>query len=477
MLEYAKSDIHRRASEPNCIQLHGGMMRRETMRLTESSLRREDEEDQDEKVRNLASPYGRQVTDPSGDWSRVAVQRFIRMSLPPEALAKMHKMHELLKAEGNLFNILEDTSEATIDKVWTQSCWHIFPQMPSWNKESAHAVRRWQVRPKGANGASLLKRFGAAAVNTKGSKGWGDRSIGQDCCSISILPSGWHVFCLFDGHGERGHWPALRASRTLPYFLQASTSCSTMLKQGKIKAAMFHAFEKVQMDLVRQSLQEDIPLQVCGCTAVCILQHPDYDSVWVANLGDSKAVLLVPGEPGVAAETTEHKPSVDSERERVESMGLELQTTIHDDGFVEERLFVLGEDFPGLCMTRSLGDLCVKQHGISAEPEIVTWNVRHPESYMLIASDGVWDFLSNEEVSSLVLGCIANGGTLEDATIKLLARAKETWKEYDENYCDDITLLLIPLKTKFAGATPDASWKLEEDCCSAGVQKAGCDLM
>ena len=31
MLEYAKSDIHRRASEPNCIQLHGGMMGRETM--------------------------------------------------------------------------------------------------------------------------------------------------------------------------------------------------------------------------------------------------------------------------------------------------------------------------------------------------------------------------------------------------------------------------------------------------------------
>ena len=55
-------------------------------------------------------------------------------------------------------------------------------------------------------------------------------------------------------------------------------------------------------------------------------------------------------------------------------------TQLQCQGFVEERLFVLGEDFPGLCMTRSLGDLCVKQHGISAEPEIVTWNVRHPES-------------------------------------------------------------------------------------------------
>lgn len=40
-----------------------------------------------------------------------------------------------------------------------------------------------------------------------------------------------------------------------------------------------------------------------------------------------------------------------------------------------------------------------------------------------------------------VLGCIANGGTLEDATMKLLARAKETWKEYDENYCDTRRIL------------------------------------
>lgn len=47
---------------------------------------------------------------------------------------------------------------------------------------------------------------------------------------------GWSVFCLFDGHGDSGHWPAQRAARTLPYFLQASSSCSTMLKQGKIKA-------------------------------------------------------------------------------------------------------------------------------------------------------------------------------------------------------------------------------------------------
>eukprot|EP00438_Fugacium_kawagutii_P027834 Skav201807 [mRNA] locus=scaffold1071:134174:135268:+ [translate_table: standard] len=152
--------------------------------------------------------------------------------------------------------------------------------------------------------------------------------------------------------------------------------------------------------------------------------------MWGVNALDLNIVLFC--EPGAVAETLEHKPSVDSERERVERMGLELQTTVHDDGFVEERLFVAGEEFPGLCMTRSLGDLCVKQHGITAEPDIVTWNVRHAEGYVLVASDGVWDFLSCEEV----LGCLAKGGTLEEATTKLLQAAKERWGEYDEWYCD-----------------------------------------
>ena len=50
--------------------------------------------------------------------------------------------------------------------------------MPSWNKESAHAVRRWQVRPKGANGASLLKLGRDGFVDIlKVSKGGGFQSL------------------------------------------------------------------------------------------------------------------------------------------------------------------------------------------------------------------------------------------------------------------------------------------------------------
>ena len=288
--------------------------------------------------------------------------------------------------------------------MWSgRSCWHVFSELPVREgyegKEAPYSCRAWQVRPGSVTGESLLKSFGVGAVNMKGVKGFGDKSVGQDCCSISVLPSGWHVYCLFDGHGDGGHWPAQRASRTLPYLLEATQACSTMLKQDSVEAALYHAFEKVQMDLVRQSVEQDFELQVCGSTAVCVLQHPRHHKVWAAYLGDSRAVLIVPGK-GAVAQTMDHKPSVESERARLEGLGVDIQRKVHEDGFVEERLFIQGEDFPGLCMTRSLGDLCVKDHGVTAEPEVLSWNTSdYPDSYVLIASDGIWDCFTSDEMS------------------------------------------------------------------------------
>ena len=292
--------------------------------------------------------------------------------------------------------------------MWSGRSWHVFSELPKdhSSREAPYTRRAWQVRPRrglglGVSGRSWLRGFGVGAVNMKGVKGFGDRSIGQDSCSISVLPSGWHVYCLFDGHGDAGHWPAARASRTLPYLLEATQACSTMLKQDRVEAALYHAFEKVQMDLVRQSIQQDLELQVCGSTAVCVLQHPRHEKVWTAYLGDSRAVLMVPGK-GAVLQTADHKPSVETERSRLETLGVEIQRKVHEDGFVEERLFIQGEDFPGLCMTRSLGDLCVKDHGVIAEPEVLCWSTNdYPDAYVLIASDGIWDCFSSDEVSDL----------------------------------------------------------------------------
>eukprot|EP00931_Biecheleriopsis_adriatica_P101933 TRINITY_DN76981_c0_g1_i1.p1 TRINITY_DN76981_c0_g1~~TRINITY_DN76981_c0_g1_i1.p1 ORF type:complete len:491 (+),score=113.17 TRINITY_DN76981_c0_g1_i1:35-1474(+) len=410
-------------------------------------------------------------------------ERFERCHVPPDALAQLHRLHEEFKGQqcqhdasgGCKSDIHIPARQEDLDDSWAESAssWHIFSDLPT-KSEASFNTRPWAVRPRtGVEGGALLKKSGIAAVNTKGRKGWSDASIGQDACSISRLSSGWEVLCLFDGHGTEGHWPAMRAARTMPYYLQSSSACTTMLKQDKAAAALHHVFEKVEEDLVRQSVADDIHLLISGCTAVCVLQHARQDKIWVATAGDSKAIMFATGF-GLLNATKDHTPDDPIELARVEEMGMEVDRCEHEDGFVEQRLMIRDEEYPGLCMTRSLGDLCVKEHGVTAEPEVVAWDIstQKGEIYMLAASDGVWDWMTPEEVSEVVLSAIARGETLEQACKGVLTKAKLGWEAFDEHYCDDITLMLFPVRHPGR----DEAWKdvqAETSCCAAGLGRAG----
>ena len=63
------------------------------------------------------------------------------------------------------------------------------------------------------------------------------------------------------------------------------------------------------------------------------------------------------------------------------------------------RVWHLREDIPGLAMTRSFGDQAAAQVGVISTPEILEMNLVEGDQFMIIASDGVWEFLSNEEVA------------------------------------------------------------------------------
>jgi serine/threonine protein phosphatase PrpC len=53
-------------------------------------------------------------------------------------------------------------------------------------------------------------------------------------------------------------------------------------------------------------------------------------------------------------------------------------------------------DLPGLAMSRSLGDRVAQQCGVTAEPEVSQYDIKPEDKFMVIASDGVWEFLSNQ---------------------------------------------------------------------------------
>ena len=63
-----------------------------------------------------------------------------------------------------------------------------------------------------------------------------------------------------------------------------------------------------------------------------------------------------------------------------------------------KRVWLKTKPVPGLAMTRSIGDMAAASVGVTAEPEIKTFPMNQNDKILVIASDGIWDRFSNEEV-------------------------------------------------------------------------------
>mmetsp|Transcript_85584 Transcript_85584/g.238958 ORF Transcript_85584/g.238958 Transcript_85584/m.238958 type:complete len:464 (-) Transcript_85584:207-1598(-) len=273
----------------------------------------------------------------------------------------------------------------------------------------------------------------------KGSKGFRDTTPNQDNFSITYFKNGYAVACAFDGHGPFGHLVATRTVQTVPFYLAKSEWFPEDMEK-----AFIDAFEKAQKDVVALSLDDGWDIQASGSTAVAAAWKGN--KIWTANCGDSRCVIGTENEKMLLFETRDHKPDSQTERERIEANGGEVRTQTYPDGWVNHRIFVKGEDYPGLCMARTLGDESVKAHGVIATPEVECTEVDMSKApFFILASDGVWEFLTSTFVVKAVAKKMKVDGP--DKTIQKLQReAKKRWKQEEGDYCDDITSILIQMR-------------------------------
>lgn len=101
------------------------------------------------------------------------------------------------------------------------------------------------------------------------------------------------------------------------------------------------------------------------------------------------------------------------------------------------RVWIQGKDYPGTAFTRSLGDRLAKDIGVSAEPEILARNLTTNDHVLVIASDGIFEFLTNQEVIDI---CIESESPII-ACESLVKAAYAKWLLY-ENRTDDITVIV-----------------------------------
>jgi len=372
------------------------------------------------------------------------------------------------------------TSGAALGRAWggPAGSWQVVGELPAatpLGRLVEPPFRRRELllhsgaRARGGGGLQRLSSCGVAAVTMKGKKGRSDLSLGQDNLSVSRLASGWQCICVADGHGPDGHWVATRAARTIPFFLMQA-ECDALLRDGRAEEALRRAFHRAEADLEQHGHEEQVRLYMSGCAATCVLRSPGARRAWAACAGDSRAALLAAGASPLQ-ETRDHHPRVESELARCVEMGCELGVEEHEDGYVERRIFVKGKGYPGLLMTRSLGDLSVKGHGVVSTPEVVEWPT--PQGALLIvASDGVWEVMSTQKASEIIFEALGNGKSRQQAVEVLASAARARWAEEDEDYCDDITVVLAPADEDW----PALGSRSVACPCGAGLSRGPCTL-
>ena len=108
------------------------------------------------------------------------------------------------------------------------------------------------------------------------------------------------------------------------------------------------------------------------------------------------------------------------------------------------------KDIPGLAMTRSMADSCGAQVGVIGVPEIKEYQIRSREDKLvIIASDGVWEFVSNEDAGQILLPFAdpkPDSKTTEGAGEALVKHSYMQWRKKGENQIDDITSVVLFLK-------------------------------
>lgn len=106
------------------------------------------------------------------------------------------------------------------------------------------------------------------------------------------------------------------------------------------------------------------------------------------------------------------------------------------------RVYVQDHKYPGTAFSRSLGDFVAEDIGVNGEPEVLTKNVTRGDEILVIASDGVFEFLTNQRMIDI---CAACDDPLHACT-KLLEASYQQWLNY-ELRTDDITCIVLFLQS------------------------------
>ena len=270
--------------------------------------------------------------------------------------------------------------------------------------------------------------------------------------NVGDIP-GFNLFGVLDGHGPDGHY----VSRFLrDYFIKKMIGYADYCKQKGLNTPekIYEELKKTKFAYICDTFQQadtelskqKFDFHFSGTTCNLALQLKR--NLISANVGDSRSILVYDKgdskNQGILPLSRDHKPDLPGEINRIISHGGTVDQIKDSEGnkVGPQRVWKAGQNYPGLAMSRSLGDFEAKACGVISTPEIIEQVLNKSCKYLVICSDGVWEFIQNEQVRDLGNTFLNKNFDVGGFCDELVKFACHSWEQFDI-IRDDITVVSV----------------------------------
>lgn len=274
----------------------------------------------------------------------------------------------------------------------------------------------------------------------------------QDDYFYVATSDGYQLVGMFDGHGRDGHKLAATVrNRMLRHLVSALPSAdSDRSKQRlnvKTRLVLREAFNLAQQEL---DALDGVDTALSGVAACLLVINRKRQLLYAASVGNVRCILAEALEDAegksrrkqkltVVPFTEDHTLESRKERRRVEKTDAEVLPARSG----KLRLFVRGEEWPGIPLTRCLGNAIAHRLGVTMAADIEGKDLKETMHFLVVATDGIWGVLQEQEVVDMVAE--ARKDNVEYGVSAITTRARKQWSTKSEHagIVDDMTICVV----------------------------------
>ena len=277
---------------------------------------------------------------------------------------------------------------------------------------NSNTKKNFNITYNSFDATGVLKNYGILTLPGKDTSGM--QKTNQD--SFTFITNinnikNFNIFGVLDGHGIEGHYVSQFASKFIPYQIMNNPEIKNIrepeLIYNQLKKNNYQIIVKAYLDCDMALQKVNFDSKESGCTCNLIINIGNH--IICANTGDSRAIAVSDESKDWNINykyiplSIDFKPEMPEEMNRILLNGGEVHQIKNElgVGVGPYRVWKRGEGYPGLAMSRSIGDLNGKKIGVIPNPGIIEYQINENSKYIVVCSDGVWEFLDNENVKDI----------------------------------------------------------------------------